>query len=147
MTQPSLHKLCNIGIMTGMSASTVGFSITDSYRPRLERLVERRADGNRSAFLREAIDVMERYDRAQTLSAIQEYGSIRFQEMYPDIPIDQVVVELQSGELRDHAPQVREDAHTIVAGLEATAKKPEPGKVQDLHLADLLSEIIASIHQ
>lgn len=97
-----------------MSASTVGFSITDEYRPRLERLVARHSPNNRSEFLRQAIEVMERHDRAQDLAALQEYGEILSRQngtTVDDIP------RLQSEARGEHAPEVRAAARKIVSGL------------------------------
>jgi hypothetical protein len=53
---------------------SVGFAVAPEDRARLDRLVERLADGNRSAFLRQAIDQMETVERASRLRRIQAYG-------------------------------------------------------------------------
>lgn len=58
-------------------ARTVGFSLTDDDEARLDRLVGRRRTTNRSKFLREAIEVMERYDRIRALEELQAYGELR----------------------------------------------------------------------
>ncbi len=63
--------------MTDMSSSTVGFALSDEDRPRLERLAARYAGGNRSAFLRVALDHMESIERAEELAALQAYGNER----------------------------------------------------------------------
>lgn len=105
-----------------MSALTVGFSITDEYRPRLERLVERHSPGNRSEFLRQAIEVMERHDRAQDLAALQEYGEIlsrRYEVAVSDVP------SLQSESLEDHTPEVRAAAREIVSPLKHSDEPPD----------------------
>lgn len=47
-----------------MGSSTIGFSITDEDRARLDRLAERLSGGNRSAFLRASLAVMESIERA-----------------------------------------------------------------------------------
>ena len=50
-----------------MGTSTIGFSITDEDRARLDRLAERLSGGNRSAFLRASLAVMESIERANRL--------------------------------------------------------------------------------
>jgi hypothetical protein len=56
-------------------ATTVGFSVAADDQPRLERLTDVFADGNRSEFLRIAIHQMEVIDRAQRLAELQAYGA------------------------------------------------------------------------
>lgn len=56
---------------------TVGFSIPESEQSRLDHLVQVFSGGNRSAFLRLAMDRMEAADRAQRLRSIQTYGARR----------------------------------------------------------------------
>lgn len=60
---------------------TVGFSIAEADRPRLDHLVDVFAGGNRSAFLRLAMRRMEVADRAQRLRSIQAYGAQHSQEL------------------------------------------------------------------
>lgn len=60
---------------------TVGFSIPRAERSRLDHLVKVFSDGNRSAFLRMAMDRMEAADRAQRLRSIQAYGAKRSSEL------------------------------------------------------------------
>ncbi len=60
---------------------TVGFSIAKSDQPRPDRLVQVFSGGNRSAFLRMAMDRMEVADRAQRLRCIQSYGVKRSSEI------------------------------------------------------------------
>jgi hypothetical protein len=50
-----------------MGTSTIGFSITDEDRARLDRLAERFSGGNRSAFLRASLSVMESLERVNRL--------------------------------------------------------------------------------
>jgi Arc/MetJ-type ribon-helix-helix transcriptional regulator len=54
-----------------VTATTVGFAVAERDRPRLDRLVARLADGNRSEFLRQAIRVMSVQERAGRLQSIQ----------------------------------------------------------------------------
>lgn len=63
--------------MTDMSSTTIGFAVSDEDRPRLERLAARYGGGNRSAFLRVALDHMEAVERADELAALQAYGTER----------------------------------------------------------------------
>jgi predicted transcriptional regulator len=53
---------------------SVGFAVAPEDQERLDRLAKRFADGNRSAFLRQALDQMEVIDRASRLQRIQAYG-------------------------------------------------------------------------
>lgn len=71
---------------------TVGFSIPKTEQSRLDHLVEVFSGGNRSAFLRMAMDRMEVADRAQRLRSIQAYGAGRSAELgiSPDTISDRV---------------------------------------------------------
>ena len=60
-----------------MSSSTIGFAVSDEDRPRLDRLSSRYGGGNRSAFLRVALDHMEAVERAEQLAKLQAYGNER----------------------------------------------------------------------
>ena len=64
-----------------MSAVTVGFSIGDDDQERLERLAKHFSGGNRSAFLRRSLDVMESLAIAERLQEIQRYGNQRLAEL------------------------------------------------------------------
>lgn len=57
-----------------MASVTIGFSIPEKDKARLDYLVERFGQGNRSAFLREAMKRMEVLDRAERLRELQCYG-------------------------------------------------------------------------
>ncbi len=63
-----------------MATKTVGFAIEAKDMARLERLVEKYGQGNRSAFLRAALDYMEAADRAERLRELQRYGASRAAE-------------------------------------------------------------------
>jgi len=67
--------------MSTSHSVTVGFSIPETEQPRLDRLVEVFAGGNRSAFLRLAMDRMDAADRAQRLRSIQAYGVKRSSDL------------------------------------------------------------------
>lgn len=60
-----------------MATKTVGFAIDDEDRERLDRLVAKYGHGNRSAFLRVAMEYMEAVDRAERLRRLQSYGAER----------------------------------------------------------------------
>lgn len=58
-----------------MATKTIGFAVAEEDEARLERLTQKFGQGNRSAFLREAMRQMEVVDRAQRLAALQAYGA------------------------------------------------------------------------
>jgi len=62
------------------TSTTIGFAVDEADRPRLDHLAEVFGGGNRSAFLRVAMKVMERYERVQRLAQIQAYGAERLAE-------------------------------------------------------------------
>lgn len=55
----------------------MGFAVADEDTARLERLTQKFGNGNRSAFLREAMRQMEVVDRAERLATLQAYGAER----------------------------------------------------------------------
>jgi hypothetical protein len=59
---------------------SVGFAVGSKDLRRLDRLARRFADGNRSAFLRLALDRMETAERAERLRRLQGYGTQRAAE-------------------------------------------------------------------
>jgi Arc/MetJ-type ribon-helix-helix transcriptional regulator len=54
-----------------MASQTIGFAISDEDRERLDRLVEHFGAGNRSAYLRATLKVMESLRRAERLREMQ----------------------------------------------------------------------------
>lgn len=54
-----------------MASQTIGFAVADEDRERLERLVEYFGNGNRSAYLRATLKVMESLRRAERLRELQ----------------------------------------------------------------------------
>jgi hypothetical protein len=60
-----------------MSTSTVGFAVADEDQERLARLVEHFGDGNRSAYLRATLPVMEALARADRLRELQARNAER----------------------------------------------------------------------
>lgn len=57
-----------------MASTTIGFSIREEDRARLDHLVERFAGGTHSLFLRLAMKHMEVLERAEQLRELQRYG-------------------------------------------------------------------------
>jgi hypothetical protein len=63
-----------------MSSTTVGFAVADDDRDRLDRLVEHFGGGNRSAYLRASMKIMEGVMVAEELRELQGYGQRRLAE-------------------------------------------------------------------
>ncbi len=96
------------------TSRTIGFAVDDTDRERLARLSDVFGGGNRSAFLRKAMDVMERYELAQRLVEVQAYGEERLAgsgRTSSDIPA------LVARALADPDPNAVAQAKLIVAGL------------------------------
>jgi hypothetical protein len=60
-----------------VSTSTVGFAVADEDQERLARLVEHFGHGNRSAYLRATLPVMESLARAERLRELQARNAER----------------------------------------------------------------------
>jgi hypothetical protein len=60
-----------------MSTTTVGFAVADEDQERLARLVEHFGHGNRSAYLRATLPVMESLARAERLRDLQARNAER----------------------------------------------------------------------
>jgi hypothetical protein len=60
-----------------MSTSTVGFAVADEDQERLARLVAHFGGGNRSAYLRATLPVMEALARAERLRELQARNAER----------------------------------------------------------------------
>jgi Arc/MetJ-type ribon-helix-helix transcriptional regulator len=63
-----------------VASQTVGFAISDEDRERLDRLVEHFGGGNRSAYLRATLKVMESLRRAERLRELQAANHRRLAE-------------------------------------------------------------------
>jgi hypothetical protein len=63
-----------------MASTTVGFALADADRERPDRLVEHFGDGNRSAYLRASMKVMEGVMIAEELRDLQAYGQRKLAE-------------------------------------------------------------------
>jgi hypothetical protein len=72
-----LHLEMQFKYNSGMSTSTVGFAVADEDRERLDRLVEYFGGGNRSAYLRATLTVMESLARAERLRDLQARNAER----------------------------------------------------------------------
>jgi hypothetical protein len=72
-----LHLKMQSRYNTGMSTSTVGFAVADEDQERLARLVEHFGHGNRSAYLRATLPVMESLARAERLRELQARNAER----------------------------------------------------------------------
>jgi hypothetical protein len=62
---------------TSVSTSTVGFAVADEDQERLARLVDHFGGGNRSAYLRATLPVMESLARAERLRELQARNAER----------------------------------------------------------------------
>jgi hypothetical protein len=72
-----LHLEMQFKYYRGMATSTVGFAVADEDRERLDRLVEYFGGGNRSAYLRATLTVMESLARAERLRDLQARNAER----------------------------------------------------------------------
>lgn len=110
------------------TSRTIGFAVDDSDRPRLDHLTTVFGGGNRSEFLRQAMDVMDRYEAALKLVQVQAYGSTRLALVrmeVTDIP------ELVERALADPNPDAVAQAKLILAGIHTdghpVVRTGEPG--------------------
>jgi len=67
-----------------MATITMGFAVADEDRERLDRLVEKFGGGNRSAYLRATLPVMEALARAERLRELQARNAERAAELGHD---------------------------------------------------------------
>jgi len=79
-----LHLEVQSRYNAGMSTSTVGFAVADEDQERLARLVEHFGGGNRSAYLRATLTVMESLARAERLRELQARNAERAAEAGQD---------------------------------------------------------------
>ena len=101
------------------TSSTIGFAVDEADRSRLDHLSEVFGGGNRSAFLRVAMKVMERYERTQRLAEIQAYGAERLAEsgyQIEDFP------DLLAATLANPSHEATTRADLIVAEISRRAK-------------------------
>lgn|GEM_PF-728250 len=72
--------VCGSEAVTAMVSQTIGFAVADEDRARLDRLVEHFGAGNRSAYLRATLKVMESLRRAERLRELQAANHRRMAE-------------------------------------------------------------------
>jgi hypothetical protein len=72
-----LYLQMQCGYNVEVSTSTVGFAVADEDQERLARLVEHFGGGNRSAYLRATLPVMESLARAERLRELQARNAER----------------------------------------------------------------------
>ncbi|MHB8319992.1 MAG: hypothetical protein ACYDEP_12320 [Acidimicrobiales bacterium] len=103
------------------TSSTVGFAVDETDRARLDHLADVFGGGNRSAFLRKAIDIMEELELVQEIGRLQAFGAQRLAEAgytIEDIP------EIVDKALADPDPEALAQAKLIVAGMTRTWPSP-----------------------
>jgi hypothetical protein len=64
-------------VQPGLSTTTIGFAVADEDRERLNRLVAQFGAGNRSAYLRATLPVMESLARVERLRELQARNAER----------------------------------------------------------------------
>ncbi len=94
------------------TATTIGFAVEEGDRVRLDHLATVFGGGNRSAFLRMAITVMEQLELAQELGRTQAYGAQRLAEAGRTI---EDISEIVEKALADPDPEALVQAKIIVA--------------------------------
>jgi len=72
-----LHLQMQFRYNLGMATSTVGFAVAEEDQERLARLVDHFGGGNRSAYLRATLPVMESLARAERLRELQARNAER----------------------------------------------------------------------
>lgn len=120
-------------------ATTLGFAVDEADRARLDRLAGVFGGGNRSAFLRRAMAVMERLETANQLVEVQAYGEGRIAaagRSTADVP---AIVDRA---LADPDPDAVAQAKLIVASLRGRHRLA--GRDGNRHpAADLCVELLA----
>jgi hypothetical protein len=76
-----------------VSTTTVGFAVADEDQERLARLVEHFGSGNRSAYLRATLPVMESLARAERLRELQARNAERLAAAGQDL--DSLLAEIR----------------------------------------------------
>jgi hypothetical protein len=92
-----------------VTSPTLGFSLTPSDRERVGRLADRYADGNRSLWLRQAIELYEERALLETLADLQDRGDrlTATRRVDRDLVAD-VVAEAAAAPYSVHAERVRD---------------------------------------
>ncbi len=118
------------------TATTIGFAVDETDRTRLDHLASTFGGGNRSEFLRRAMDVMEQLELANQLARVQAYGAARLSESgltHSDIP------ELVARAIADPDPQALAEAKLIIAAL--------PAKLRNVDQSGPLNPVAAAFLQ
>ncbi|MHB8296441.1 MAG: hypothetical protein ACYDH5_17875 [Acidimicrobiales bacterium] len=106
------------------TSTTIGFAVDEGDRARLDHLAGVFGGGNRSAFLRAAIRVMEQFDLVQGIGRTQAYGAQRLAEAGRSIDDIEDIVEKA---LADADPEAIVQAKLIVADL--SRRYPAPRRI------------------
>lgn len=110
------------------TATTVGFAIEESDRARLDHLAEVFGGGNRSAFLRVAMNVMEQLELVQGLGRSQAYGAQRLADAGRTI---EEIPEIVEKALASPDPDAVAQAKLVVADLTKRYLAPQPEPLAD----------------
>ncbi len=90
-----------------MSSPTIGFSLTAQDQERVQRLAARYAHGNRSSWLRQAIDLFEEKALFDTLAQLQARGDRLTAEQHIDRDVlADLVAQAAANPDSDHAERV-----------------------------------------
>jgi hypothetical protein len=128
--------------MAGMrTTTTVGFSVAPTDRSRLDHLAEIFGDGNRSNFLRRAMDVMERLEAVKDLQKTQAYGADRLSEQKRSLDDVPRVVEQA---LTDPDPAIVAQAKLVVSLLAKERHRVDAaGRSTDGVVAEALADALS----
>jgi hypothetical protein len=99
-----------------VTSPTLGFSLTPSDRDRVRRLADRFAGGNRSLWLRQAIELYEERALLETLADLQDRGDqlTAARRVDRDLVAD-VVAEAAAAPYSVHADRVRDLVEEFLA--------------------------------
>lgn len=106
------------------TATTIGFAVEEGDRARLDHLADVFGGGNRSAFLRTAISVMEQLELVRELGRSQAYGAQQLADAGHTIEDIPGIVEKALASLD---PEAIAQAKLIVADL--SRRYPGPKRV------------------
>lgn len=96
-----IYSVCKTYATLGpMGAKTIGFAVADEDRPQLDELVDYFGSGNRSAYLRETLKIMNSVKLAEEWQQLQAYGQSRLDAL--GLTLDDVSALVRQ-ELKGHA--------------------------------------------
>ena len=107
------------------TATTIGFAVEEKDRSKLDHLAEVFGGGNRSAFLRVAIGVMEQLELVQELGRSQAYGAQRLADCRRTVD---EIPEIVQRALADPDPEAVAQAKLVVADLSRRYAAPNASK-------------------